>query len=89
MNNIYITKVSNLVDKAKKKGLVKKYSQICQTSTSKTYMLTENETHYYISTQKSTQCNKKKFNIGDIVFVENYTYKNGQEGQRHILVIIS
>lgn len=30
----------------------------------------------------------KKFNIGDIVFVANYEYKNGENGQNHIFVII-
>ena len=25
----------------------------------------------------------KKFNIGDIVFVANYEYKNGESGQNH------
>ena len=30
----------------------------------------------------------KAFNIGDIVFVANYEYKNGQNGQNHSFVII-
>lgn len=30
----------------------------------------------------------KKYAIGDIVFVENYLYKNGQIGQCHSFVII-
>lgn len=30
----------------------------------------------------------KKFNIGDIVFVSNYEYKNGANGQNHSFVII-
>ena len=30
----------------------------------------------------------KKFNIGDIVFVSNYEYKNGNNGQNHSFVII-
>lgn len=30
----------------------------------------------------------KKYNIGDIVFVSNYTYKNGGSGQNHSFVII-
>lgn len=30
----------------------------------------------------------KKFNIGDIVFVANYSYKNNDNGQRHSFVII-
>ena len=30
----------------------------------------------------------KKYNIGDIVFVSNYKYKNGNLGQNHSFVII-
>lgn len=30
----------------------------------------------------------KKFNIGDIVFVSNYEYKSGENGQNHSFVII-
>ena len=30
----------------------------------------------------------KKFSIGDIVFVSNYIYKNGKNGQNHSFVII-
>lgn len=30
----------------------------------------------------------KKFDIGDIVFVANYAYKNGGNGQNHSFVII-
>ena len=30
----------------------------------------------------------KKFSIGDIVFVSNYMYKNGKNGQNHSFVII-
>lgn len=30
----------------------------------------------------------KQYNIGDIVFVHNYTYKNGVEGTNHFFVII-
>lgn len=30
----------------------------------------------------------KKYKIGDIVFVENYKYKSGMNGQRHSFVII-
>lgn len=31
----------------------------------------------------------KKYDIGDIVFVRNYTYKSGAEGSNHFFVIIS
>ena len=30
----------------------------------------------------------KKFSIGDIVFVSNYAYKNGENGRNHSFVII-
>ena len=29
-----------------------------------------------------------EYNVGDIVFVEKYTYKNGEKGSRHLFVII-
>ena len=29
-----------------------------------------------------------QFNVGDIVFVSNYAYKDGNEGQNHSFVII-
>lgn len=32
---------------------------------------------------------KKIYEIGDIVFVSNYKYKNGESGKNHIFVIIS
>lgn len=30
----------------------------------------------------------KGFSIGDIVFVENYVYKNGEKGTEHMFVIV-
>ena len=30
----------------------------------------------------------KKYEIGDIVFVRNYEYKNGEKGENHFFVII-
>ncbi len=30
----------------------------------------------------------KKYNIGDIVFVSNYKYKNGKDGINHSFVIV-
>jgi len=30
----------------------------------------------------------KKFNVGDIVFVSNYMYKSGENGQNHSFVLI-
>lgn len=30
----------------------------------------------------------KKFNVGDIVFVAKYSYKSGEVGENHLLVII-
>jgi len=84
-NEDYKKQVTKLVKQAKKKGLVKTYSEFCETENSKLFTLQEEEIIYYTSSNKNFQ---KKFKIGDIVFVSNYAYKNGQIGQKHIFVII-
>lgn len=85
INNDYKLKISNIIDIAKKKGLVKTYSEFCDTESSNLLSLAEEEIVYYTSSNLNKP---KNFNIGDIVFVSNYKYKNGNNGQNHIFVII-
>lgn len=84
MNINYKSRVDKLVEKAKQKGLVKTYAQVCETTWGKESMLSEEEVKYYASSKKIV-----KYSIGDIVFVENYLYKSGEVGQRHIFVIVN
>ncbi|MBR1653856.1 MAG: type II toxin-antitoxin system PemK/MazF family toxin [Clostridia bacterium] len=84
-NDLYKEKVSKLISKAKEKGLIKKYSEYCQTEEMKQMALSEEESKYYITKNEEE---KKKYNIGDIVFVSNYKYKSGLDGNNHSFVII-
>ncbi len=49
VNNLYKSKVTDLIAKAKKKGLVKKYSDFSETNEGKETALTEDEIIYYTS----------------------------------------
>ena len=52
VDNLYKSKVSKLIEKAKKKGLVKKYSDFCETEEGKKLALSKDETIYYTSVKK-------------------------------------
>ena len=82
-NKSYETKAHNLVKQARKKGLIKQYTDFSNSTLGKFTTLSEEETTYYTSKK-----GKKIYNIGDIVYVSNYTYKTGIDGQNHIFVII-
>lgn len=75
-------KFSDVIDEANKKGLITSYEEFSKTEDAKKYTLSEEEVAYY------TSLHKEQFKIGDIVFVSNYTYKNGERGTNHIFVII-
>ena len=51
-NNVYKSKVSKLINKAKKKNLVKNYDQFCNTDDAKEENLAEDEVKYYTSKDK-------------------------------------
>lgn len=85
INDAYKARVSKLISHANEKGLIKTYSQFCDTHASSQMAVNEEETAYYTSANKKEM---KKFSIGDIVFVSNYKYKSGNNGQNHIFVII-
>lgn len=82
----YQLKVSIIIEKAKSKGLIKTYSEFCNSNYSEEFAVNEEEEIYYTSLSKK---NNTKFNIGDIVFISNYLYKTGQNGHKHIFVIIA
>lgn len=49
MKNSYKTKIDEVVEKTKRKGLIKTYSQFCKTEEGKKTELTEDEINYYTS----------------------------------------
>ena len=49
VNNLYKSKVKELISKAKKKGLVKTYSDFCKTDEAKKTALSKDEIMYYTS----------------------------------------
>lgn len=49
VDNLYKTKVAELILKAKKKGVTKTYSQFCETKEGKKASLTKDEIIYYTS----------------------------------------
>ena len=84
-NESYKKRVSNLIKFAKEKDKVTKYSEFVNSQLAEEMKLTEEEVEYYISEKEEET---KKYDIGDIVFVQNYMYKSGKCGQNHAFVII-
>lgn len=52
VSNLYKEKVSSIIAEAKKRGLIKKYSDWCETKEAKDYALTKDEAEYYTSKNK-------------------------------------
>lgn len=52
VNNLYKTKVTALIAKARQKGAIKSYSQFCETEEGKKTALSEDEIIYYTSRNK-------------------------------------
>lgn len=52
VDNLYKSKVSKLIERAQKKGAIKKYSDFCKTEEGKKMALSEDETIYYTSVKK-------------------------------------
>ncbi len=84
-NKIYKEKVRSIVKEAKERGKIKTYSEFLETKEANLYLLSEEESIYYISQNNEKL---KKYKIGDIVFATNYRYKNGNNGKNHSFVII-
>lgn len=85
VSDVYKKKVKDIVNKAKDKGLIRTYSEFCETEDLNILNVAEEEAVYYTSLNEE---NIKKYKIGDIVFVTNYMYKSGINGEKHIFVII-
>lgn len=74
----------DLLEKLKKQGKIKELNEAFKE------FPTEEEWHKgdinsFIKEEKEKY---GEYNVGDILFVEKYTYKNGNEGSRHLFVII-
>ena len=78
-------KVKKIIKQSKEKGLIKTYSEFLETKEAREYALVQEEIEYYTLKQNKKL---KKYNIGDIVFVSKYKYKNGNDGENHSFVII-
>ena len=52
VDNLYKSKVSKLIEKAQKKGMIKKYSDFCETEKGKKMALSKDEIIYYTSVNK-------------------------------------
>lgn len=55
VNSDYKKRAAELVKKAQQKGLIKKYSDFCDTKESKEYALSEKEVIYYTSKIKGAK----------------------------------
>lgn len=76
--------IRKLVEQAENQEKVISYSEFSKTKLAEETALFEEEVEYY--TEKYME--NTKYDIGDIVFVRNYIYKNGQKGSNHFFVII-
>lgn len=74
-SDIYKKKVKEIINKAKDKGLVKTYSEFCETEDASILYVAEEEELYYTSLNEA---NQKKYKIGEVNetdlqrFVETY-----------------
>ena len=81
----YKNKVEKLIKQANEKKLIQSYSEFCDTEDAKDTALLKEEAEYYIKQNDNT----RKYDIGDIVFVTDYKYKNCTDGRNHIFIIIN
>ena len=80
------SRTKKIIEEAKKKGLIKNYSDYAESKNGKQESMVKEEEEYYMELEERKKM--KKYNIGDIVFVSKYKYKNGENGTRHSFVII-
>ena len=80
ISDTYKKRAHELIENAKKNGMITNYNDFCQTQLAKDTELKEEEITYYTSKNNNKS---KHYNIGDIVFVLNYIYKNGEKGSNH------
>lgn len=72
----------DFLKKAKEEGKIKKYSEVRYTDPD---LLDNNCPEFYIGEQVTKY---NEYNIGDIVYVKNYVYKDETKGFNHLFVII-
>ncbi len=73
---------SNFIKAAYKKGKVKKYNEVKDSDPN----LLENDCPSFYIGEKLVEY--PTYEIGDIVYVKNYKYESGKDGQNHLFVII-
>ncbi len=86
-----ITKMAKeLVERAKKNGDIHSLEEAFEKYPTEfeewEYEIRDNEFIYY--PEKKNIRRQKKYNKGDIVFVDNYTYNNNNKGTNHLFVIV-
>lgn len=62
-SDVYKKRVKEIINKAKDKGLIKTYTEFCETEDAKSFCVTEEEAVYYTSLNEE---NIKKYKIGNI-----------------------
>lgn len=83
-------KLDDLVERAKKNGDIHSLDEAFEKYPTEfeewEYELHDDEITYY--SKKKNIHKQKKYSIGDIVFVNNYSYDNKNKGTNHLFVII-
>lgn len=73
---------SNFIKEAYKSGNIKKYNEVKDSDPN----LLENECPSFYIGEKLIEY--PTYEIGDIVYVKNYKYESGADGQNHLFVIV-
>lgn len=74
--------MKNFIKEAIKNGDVKRYSEVYDSDPN---LLEEGERLFYIG-EKTVKY--PRYEIGDIIYVKNYKYENGSDGNNHLFVIV-
>ena len=74
--------MKNFIKIALKNGDVKKYSEVLDSDPN----LLESEKRLFYIGEKTIKF--PRYEIGDIIYVKNYKYKNGSYGNNHLFVIV-
>ena len=73
---------NDFLQKLVEEGRIKEYSEVKDTDPN---LLEDNCPEFYVGENIEPYGN---YDIGDIVFIQNYKYNNGKEGHNHLFVII-
>lgn len=74
--------MSKFIDIARENGDIKIYNEVYNSDPD---LLENEERNFYIG-EKIVKY--PRYNIGDIVFIKEYKYKNGENGNNHLFVIV-